>query len=309
MSAAGAAHGDVPVVPERVFVLGAGRAGRSLASALAAAGAELVGLHGRRAAAVAPPLPAPTVGALPAALARASVVLVTVRDGQLDEALGELATAADAGLLAADAVILHASGAIDPAALAPLRARGFAGGTFHPLLPLHEPSRAAALLRGAWVGVDGDARARHAARRLAAAIGAHTLEIPAGGKARYHAAAVLASNFPVVLAGLAARLLRDAGVTGEAADGAVRALLRGAVDNLAASPLDGVALAGVLTGPVSRGDVESVRRHVAALREDADAAAVYAALTRAAVALLRDGGRDAPALAAVEALLRTDGTT
>ena len=92
-----------------VFVLGAGRAGRSLARALVVAGVDVVGLHGRHADLAA--LPPVTAGPLPEALGAASIVLVTVRDAQLGDALRELAAAG----LAAGAVVLHASGATDPA--------------------------------------------------------------------------------------------------------------------------------------------------------------------------------------------------
>ena len=290
----------------RVFVLGAGRAGRALATALVAGGATLVGLHARRPSPPAPPLPAPSVGALPPSLREASVVLVTVRDAQLDDAIGELAAASEVGALAPNAVVLHASGATAPAALDALRARGHPAGTLHPLLPLHDVARATAQLRGAWIGVDGDDAARATGRALAALLGARTLDIPAGAKARYHAAAVVASNFPVVLAALAARLLREAGVSAEEADGAVRALLAGASANVAARRLDAAAMAEVLTGPVTRGDVASVRRHLESLAGDDSASDVYGALTRAAVELLRAAGRDDAASRAIAAIVSRD---
>ena len=72
-----------------VFVLGAGRAGRSLARAFAVAGVDVVGLHGRQADRAA--APAITAGALPESLGRARVVLVTVRDAQLGDALRQAA--------------------------------------------------------------------------------------------------------------------------------------------------------------------------------------------------------------------------
>lgn len=273
-----------------VFVLGAGRAGLALAAALAAAGVPLAGLHARRGRPPVGGLPAVSAGALPPrTLGAADVVLVTVRDAQLDGALAELAAASHAGALPAGAVVLHASGGTEPRGLAALRAAGHAAGTFHPLLPL-AGADAAGRLRGAWIGVDGDDRARTAARTLAGWLGARALDVPAGEKARYHAAAVLASNFPAVLAALAARLLRAAGVAPAQADGAARTLLRGAVANLGDRPLDAASVAAVLTGPAARADVDTIRGHVDALREDADLAAVYDALTRAAVTVMADGG-------------------
>ena len=62
---------------ERVFILGAGRAGRGLARALRASGAEIVGLHGTHPEAGEDPV---TAGPLPPTVSRADVILVTVRD-------------------------------------------------------------------------------------------------------------------------------------------------------------------------------------------------------------------------------------
>jgi predicted short-subunit dehydrogenase-like oxidoreductase (DUF2520 family) len=257
-----------------------------------AAGIEVVGLHGRRAADG--PL-AITAGPFPAALATAAVILVAVRDEQLAAALGELPAAA----LAPAAVVLHASGSLDPRqALDRLRDAGHPTGTFHPLVPLADPTRAAALLREGWVGVDGDPAAVRVAETLAARLGAHVLAIPADGRAAYHAAAVIASNFPTVLAALAVRLMQHAGVAPASARDAVRQLMAAAVANLASA-----APHSALVGPVSRGDAQTIALHLDALAADADLLAVYVALSRAALPLAADQGVDPAALARIRALL------
>lgn len=275
-----------------VFILGAGRAGRGLSRALRASGVEVIGLHGRRVE-IEPDVV--TAGALPASLAGAGVILVAVRDGQLDEALGGLAAAP----LGRGAVVLHASGSAEPAGLERLRALAHPCGTFHPLVPLADPASAGALLRGAWIGTDGDREAIVAAEELAGRLGAHALRIPAGAKASYHAAAVFASNFPTVLAAIAAQLLVRVGVGEEDAWGAIRALMRGAVANLeTAEP------AHALTGPIARGDALTVAKHLDALAGEPETGALYVALSLAAVELARRGGTSEEALGAVERALR-----
>jgi len=261
----------------RVFVIGAGKAGRALAHAMQIGGIDVVGLHGRRAA------EGTTWGAWPESLARATVVLVTVRDAELDGVLHELLGAG----LEEGTVVLHASGTAEPPALDLLRAQGHWGGTFHPLLPLTDPTRAAEQLHRAWIGIDGDARARAVSRELAAAIGARVVEIPNGAKARYHAAAVLVSNFPIVLFALATRVLASAGVSDEAASGAAGTLLTAAVENARA-----LAPSAALTGPVARGDVDTVRAHLAALAEMPDVLEVYRVLSREAIPLAEKAGAD-----------------
>jgi predicted short-subunit dehydrogenase-like oxidoreductase (DUF2520 family) len=210
-------------------------------------------------------------------------VLVTVRDAELDGVLRDLLTAP----LAPGSVVLHASGTSEPPALESLRAQGHPGGTVHPLLPLTDPTRAAEQLKRAWIGIDGDEGARAVSRELAAAIGARVLEIPAGGKARYHAAAVVASNFPIVLLALATRVLTQAGVSEEAARGAVGTLLTAAVENARA-----LGPSAALTGPVARGDVETVRAHLAALADMPEVLEVYRVLSMEAIPLAESAGAE-----------------
>jgi len=262
-------------VSERVFVLGAGRAGRGLARALRLGGVDVTGLHGRHAG---DPDDRATVGALPDTIGGASTVLVTVRDAQLDAALRELGRAP----LRADAVVLHASGSADPPALAGLRSLGHAAGTFHPLVPLSDPARAPALLRDAWIGLDGDDAARARGRALADALGAHTLDIPAGRKPLYHAAAVLVSNFPPVLLALGERAMADAGLPRDLARRALLPLWTAAADNARAATFP-----ASLTGPAVRGDVDTVRANMEALAGDPTAQEVYRVMTDAIRELTR----------------------
>ncbi|HEY7878088.1 MAG TPA: Rossmann-like and DUF2520 domain-containing protein [Gemmatimonadaceae bacterium] len=265
---------------ERVFVLGAGRAGRGLARALRAVGVEVVGLHGRQRVDAADDI---SIGTLPPSAGAASVILVTVRDAQLESVLRDLASER----LQASAVVLHASGSADPAAMALLRQRGHPAGTFHPLIPLVDPTRAAATLRGAWIGIDGDAEARMRARALAAQLGAKTLEIPAGQKPRYHAAAVLVSNFPAVLLALGERVLAEAGLGPETARHALLPLWLAAVDNVRGA----TTVATALTGPVVRGDAVTVRANLDALRDDETARTVYRVLSLALLEVVGEDGR------------------
>jgi len=274
-----------------VFILGAGRVGTGLARGLRAAGVTVTGLHGRRTQETPDRI---TSGALPAAAHSAGAILVTVRDAQLEETLTALAREP----LAAGAVVLHASGSAEPRSLAALRAAGHPAGTFHPLLPFADPARAAASLRGAWFGLDGDAAARDASRALASALGALTLEIPAGEKVRYHAAAVFASNFPALLMAAGEQLLTGIGLARDEARAALMPLFLAAVENVRSRPT-----AQALTGPIVRGDVETVRRHLSALTTEPELLALYQALSRAAVSLAREAGADRGKLAEIEAAL------
>lgn len=283
-----------PVPP--VFILGAGRAGRALARACHAAGVPLAGLHGRSVSPHDPDIV--TVGAIPAAIGEASIVLVTVRDMQMDEALTVLLNSP----LRDGAVVLHASGSSEPAALEPLRAAGHPCGTFHPLAPLADAAAGPETMTGAYVGVDGDPEAISAARALADALGSRAVRIPPGRKPLYHAAAVTSANFVTALAVLGARLFRDSGLSPADAEGATRALIR-----VAAANVERGDFAGALTGPAARGEVETVTRHLEALSDHPREARIYRELTDAIIHALEQRSGDTPVHAEVLRVVQASG--
>jgi len=283
-------------VSERVFIVGAGQVGVGLFRAFRAARVEVVGLHSRRHSSV-----ATSSGQLPSAISDANAIIVAVRDDQLDGVLADLVDAAAPSgrrRLASGTVIVHTSGGAEPELLSRLGDMGLSGGTFHPLVPFANPDRAPELLRRAWIGIDGDDPARAMSRRLAGHIGARTLEIPPGRKSIYHAAAVIASNFPVVLEAVASNLMAEVGIPERSAQKAVHSLMEAAIANTADASPD-----SVLTGPVVRGDVDTVHRHLQALRHNPDARALYRRLSFAALEIAKRRGGDPERLAEIQRLL------
>lgn len=287
---------------ERVFIIGAGQVGRGLSRAFRASGAEVVGVHGHK-----PSESTTTSGELPPSIRDANVVIIAVRDPQIAGVVNEIAGASTAPIgfsrpshpiITSGSVVLHTSGIAEVRSFDTLRSAGFAAGTFHPLAPFSITERVPELLRGGWIGIDGDDAARSASRRLAGHLGARTLDIPPGGKGAYHAAAVMASNFPVALAYAATQLMQSAGIAERSAQSAVEALLTASVGNLATrNPVD------ALTGPVVRGDAETVRKHLEMLSSQPELYDVYRALSEVALKVAREKGTDPKALAAIRNLL------
>lgn len=281
---------------ERIQIIGGGHVGRGLYRAFRNSGVELLGLHGRHASAF-----ITSWGALPDSISNANTIIIAVQDDQIDDALEQLITERRSGSrsrIASGTVIVHTSGAVEPELMPQLSDDGLSGGTFHPLVPFANPERAPDLLKRAWIGIDGDDQAKATSRRLAGHLGARTLEIPAGGKSVYHAAAVMSSNFPVVLAAYAARMLEGLGIPERSAHQAVHSLMEGALVNLAEKqPHE------VLTGPISRGDADTVLRHLAALRGDPDARALYKRLSLAALSVAERQGVDRSRLEEIQSLL------
>jgi predicted short-subunit dehydrogenase-like oxidoreductase (DUF2520 family) len=182
---------------------------------------------------------------------------------------------ADAAALLPDGVLVgHCSGATPLDALAPRERFGL-----HPLMTVTEHG---ATFAGAGCAVAGSSeRALAAAHALAGALGMHAFELDDGDRAIYHAAASVASNFLVTLEAAAERLAATAGVPQEA----LAPLVLATAANWA-------TLGGgrALTGPIARGDEETVARQRDAIAERApDLLPVFDALAEATRHLAASG--------------------
>lgn len=256
-----------------------------------------VRLHGRRAK----PVPAPltlTTGSPdvpPPWIDWAKVIVCAVPD----DAITPLARVwADAGAIRSFQVVLHLSGSRDRNALEPLIDCGAALGSLHPLQTLVEPDRAPEHLRGAWAAVEGDPRAVETAEGLAWDIGLRPFRLRPEHKPLYHAGAVFASNYFVVVEAVAQQLLERAGLGRDDAWAALAPLVRGTLDNLSRTGPE-----GALTGPVVRGDVDTLARHLGALT-DAEQG-LYRVLGGAVLELARRRGLAPDVLARLERTLAT----
>jgi len=198
-------------------------------------------------------------------------------------------------------VVLHLSGSQGQEALGSLVTSRAALGSLHPLQAIVEPQRTPARLKGAWAAVEGMPRAVEAAERLAADLGMHPFRISTKAKPIYHAGAVFASNYLVVVEAVAQRLLRHAGLSDADAWAALQPLVEGTLENLSR---EGGEPRTALTGPVARGDTATVLRHLEAL--DMDDAKLYRALARAALELAQKQGMDEATAGRVADALATD---
>jgi predicted short-subunit dehydrogenase-like oxidoreductase (DUF2520 family) len=249
-----------------VFIIGAGVVGTTLAAKLLRAGVPVAGLHGRKsdlselASALAGVLG--STGELPEIVSESDVVVISVRDARIPEIAQRLV---DEKRLRPDQVVLHTSGN-RPAAemLSAVKPHVKGVGTLHPLIAVTDAPGTLENLRGASFGVEGDEPARRLALRLVRLMGGLPLPLAAENMALYHGAAVMASNYVVALADIARSMLVAAGVPEVDALPALLPLMTSAIRNVAE-----VGLPSAMTGPVVRGDVVSIERHIAALEAKA----------------------------------------
>ena len=111
------------------------------------------------------------------------------------------------------------------------------------------------------VPVDGDSEAQDAGQKLVELFGGKAFSVPAEERAAYHAAACICSNYAVAVEAMAAQLMSRWTGSNEAAWEALLPLFKGTAANLQATQNP----AAVLTGPIARGDVSTVAKHLAAL--------------------------------------------
>jgi predicted short-subunit dehydrogenase-like oxidoreductase (DUF2520 family) len=278
-----------------VAILGAGRTGTALAREFVAADIDVCGLWNRSPRARPQGLegilwsagvPSPP----PAVVDRADVILLAVLDSAIAEVAADL-------VLRPGTIVLHLSGSRGIEALDCLP-EGAVPGCYHPLQSFAPQTDPALVVPPYCLAIEGPPAALSAARALAEATGHPAVTLRPGGKAAYHAAAVLASNCLVALEAAATRVMGLAGAPEEERWTLLWPLVVGTLANLKSGEF-----AAAITGPVPRGDAATVERNLAAIGDDEAAAELYRVLGRATLDLVRD--RLEPERAsAVEKLLR-----
>ena len=236
----------------RLRIIGPGRAGKAMGRALADAGWDLDGFLGRS-------------DDITGAATGVDLLLVATPDAAIAGVAARVAPNPDT-------VVAHLAGSLGPEVLTPHPRRA----AVHPLVPLPDDGSGPARLRGAWFAVAGD----HLAGRVVSDLGGRALTVPDEARPRYHAAAVMASNHLVALLGQVERVAATIGIPLEA----YLDLVRATVDNVAA-----LGPAAALTGPVARGDWETVARHLEALPQDERPA--YEAMADRAAKLAGEPGK------------------
>ena len=268
----------------RVGVIGAGRAGAVLAGALRAAGHDVVAVSGSSAASaarIAAMLPGVPVRAPLDVAPAAELLLLAVPDDALVDLVDRLAESGSAGGVRYAA---HTSGRHGPSVLHPLSRLGVRALALHPAMTFTGTPADLPRLAGCVLTLTADPAEREFAEALGRDLGARTAWIAEESRTRYHAGLAHGANHLATLVAQAIDLLGQAGLDDPQAT--LRPLLTAALDN--ALTLGDAAL----TGPVVRGDVQTVSAHLAELARAAPAVlGAYVALARATVQRARADGR------------------
>ncbi len=185
-----------------------------------------------------------------------SVILLTTPDGELGGVAGALAAFDESKLRGK--IVLHTSGALDRTVLAPLARRGASTGSLHPMQTFS--GRGAPKLEGIIFAVEGDRSAAIVARKIARSLGGLPVAISSGNKPAYHAAGALVAGHGLGLIEASTRVLLKLGFSRRDAMRALLPLMRQMLNNF-----ERLGPQRSWTGPVSRGDFETVAKHTKAL--------------------------------------------
>jgi predicted short-subunit dehydrogenase-like oxidoreductase (DUF2520 family) len=271
---------------QRVNIIGAGKVGRTfMALADAASGTELGDVFSARpetaAAAVA------DLGAGRSVLAMSEMVpadlwVLSVPDDRIAKIAADLARARPTP--PGRPIALHCSGYLSSSVLAPLRDRGWAVASCHPVLSFADPQIAAHQFPGTCCAIEGDAAAAEQVAAFMTELGGVPFPVDPTRKPLYHAAAVFSNNFATVLQAIAREAWLEAGVPADMAARLGNTLLAGTSESVAR-----LGPAAALTGPAARGDTEVMRGQEAAVAAwHPEAAVLYAEMSRMARRLKLD---------------------
>ncbi len=247
--------------PRTVALVGPGRAGSAIVGALRDTGWTVSGVAGRTADGATARIVADALGATAGSASDvvrgAGLVVIATPDAAIAGVVEEIS-----GSVHPETLVIHLAGSFGPELLGPLPCRR---GAMHPLQTFPSPELGRTRLAGSAAAVAGDP----AVAELARSIGLQPFTVDDDERARYHAAACIASNHLVAL-------LAQVDACTTVPLEAFLPLVRATVENVSA-----VGPAAALTGPVARGDVGTVRRHLDAI-PPAERAAYVAMARRAA---------------------------
>jgi predicted short-subunit dehydrogenase-like oxidoreductase (DUF2520 family) len=282
-----------------VSIVGAGRLGTTLGAALARRGWRVEAIVDRDARAAREARRIIGQGrasvSLGAAARSKGPIIISVPDDTVGRVAAGLARSGGAW---AGRFVFHTSGLLPARILAPLARRGAHVASLHPVQAFPRKDAPASIFKGITWGLEGDAEATAAAAEVVRALRGDLLLLTKENKPLYHAACTLASNSLVALEWTAAGVLQKAGIGEDVASRMLLPLLQGTLQNV-----KNLGLEKALTGPVLRGDIATVRKHLKALRDDPASREVYVVLGKQILRLASKSALPAGRVRALKRLL------
>ncbi|MGC1182385.1 Rossmann-like and DUF2520 domain-containing protein [Legionella sp.] len=210
-------------------------------------------------------------------LPSADITFITTPDDLIKQACDELSKNP---FLKQENIVLHCSGSLTSDTLNSASNKGCFVASVHPMRSFAKPELSIEEYQGTYCAMEGDEKSLPILKSLFEKIGSITYQIDKSKKSLYHAAGVFSSNYLVTLAQQALTCMQESGVETEIAMHIITNLMKGSISNLekTLSPKQS------LTGPIQRGDVSTIEKHMDALYDE-DRKILYSSLGRATLAL------------------------
>jgi predicted short-subunit dehydrogenase-like oxidoreductase (DUF2520 family) len=258
-----------------IAIIGAGRLGSALALSLRTAGYQIVEVVSRRGSSATAKSLAQSVGARAAtgktAVLDSDIIWFCVPDAQIANAADELPVRNWEGKIA-----FHSSGVLSSDSLAVLRKKSASVASIHPLMTFVRGE--APNLAGVSFAIEGDTHAVRVANEIVRNLGGQPVRIQPRDKVAYHAFATIVCPLLISLLAASEQAAALAGVSARNARRRMLPIVRQTIANY-----QELGPAKSFTGPIVRGDVETIRRHLGVLAATPDVRDVYTALVRAAL--------------------------
>ena len=230
---------------DKILIIGSGKVGNTFATALQTAGYEVKSIKGHQ----------EFEAGKPEELTRvADIILITTPDSKIMDVTNYIAS--KKGFHNGQTVI-HMSGAYTSDLLLEAKNLGAVICSLHPLQSFADPSTTLGTLPDTVFSIEGEEGALCVAKRMISDLGARVFEIKKEIKPIYHAAACIAANYLVTIMKSSTDLLVAAGIPRSHSWDAIAPLVKGAVNNI-----ETLGVSAALTGPISRGDVNTVNHHL-----------------------------------------------
>jgi len=196
-----------------------------------------------------------------------NLIFICVPDREIEKVSKELSSSE---LTWKGRYVFHCSGLLTSDALSSLKEKNAYVASFHPIQSFSQKKPIEDKFKGIYLGLEGDKEALDLAKKIVEKLEAKYLIISKENKALYHTACTVASNFFVVLLDIATELLKEAGISQELAFNSLFPLVKGTMENI-----EKYGIKKALTGPLVRGDLDTIHAHIKALKDKPEELKIY----------------------------------
>jgi predicted short-subunit dehydrogenase-like oxidoreductase (DUF2520 family) len=227
---------------------------------------------------------------------KGEIIFLTVPDDEIERVVKELESSP---LDWEGKVVLHCSGLLTSKALDPLKSKGAYTASVHPCLSFPKKQNKHDIFQNIFFALEGDEIAVAVTKNIVNKIGALHFIIRSENKACYHTACSMASNMSVVLLYTAISLLSECGIGENEAKKVLWPLVEGTLHNV-----NKIDILSALTGPVARGDLTTIKKHLAELNKFPSSRQIYLDLAKQALEMAKRRNKVVgEKISAMEALL------